>query len=212
MGVFMNSKLFYNIHKAFTVTEILIALMIIGVLAALALPNLIEGTSSAAYNTKFKAIFSDIQQSLIHAENVQRHPFVKVGGEYDDRNDAEYTLKKYMMHHFEAPKTSRTTFPASSNSHTYKLKNGAHIIFPKSSLDIMLATGCDSGHACVAYIDVNGNQGPNEEVYCTTGTQSDDLTDACTVNEKLLSDVYPIVFKSSHIYPKTNAVNYILSK
>ena len=192
--------------KAFTLVEVLLALTIIGVIATLTIPNLLTDTSSAALRTKFKATFTLFQDGLIHAENVQKHHFVDVGEV--NTNDAKYSLQQYMHHHFNARRINRTEAPEGI---TYELKTGAQIIFPPETQATMTATGCTISEPCTLFIDVNGRSGPNEIVNCTTGTTSEALNEPCTVDEKVVADIFPIKVQRSHILPLTNAASYILN-
>lgn len=193
--------------KAFTLAEVLIAMTIIGIIATLTIPNLVTDSSSSALRTKFKATFTQFQNGLIHAENVQKHAFVDVGNV--NEKGAKYSLDEFMRHHFNAKQTTRTEAPEGI---AYKLKNGAHIIFPESAQNTMIQTGCTNNDPCTLYIDVNGRSGPNEIIECTTGTTSETLSDACSVDEKVVFDIFPIKVQRSHIKPLTNATSYILNR
>lgn len=197
-------------RPAFTLIEILIALTIIGIIAVLTIPSLIADTSTKAYQTKFKTTFVQIQQGLINNANIKKRPFIKV----DNTSGGSYHLEDYMKAHFRANKVSRTITPADSDSKTFKLKNGSHLIFPKATLNKMNATGCASNlpDPCMFYIDINGSKEPNETVECTTGTTSSDLTASCSVSDEIISDVFAIIIKNDHIYPATNAVNFVMNK
>lgn len=194
-------------NKAFTLSEVLIAMTIIGIIATLTVPNLMSETSSTAFKSKFKATYTQIQNGLIYAENVQKHAFVDVGTE--GTNNAKYSLDKFMRHHFDAKQTARTEAPDGT---AYKLKNGAHIIFPGTTQTTMINTGCNNSSPCLVYIDVNGRSGPNEIIECTTGTTNrDDIMAACTVDENIIADIYEIKIQRSQIYPFSNATNYALN-
>lgn len=81
------------------------------------------------------------------------------------------------------------------------------------------ATGCtqdmrsngfnDFNQWCGGYIDVNGTQGPNRVVQCSTPANTKALWDAgyatCDVNPNDASDIFPIVFYNNNIELSTNA-------
>lgn len=75
----------------------------------------------------------------------------------------------------------------------------------------MDATGCTNAHPCDAFIDVNGDKGPNSIVVCTEGTVDTDLSNTCAVTSDAIRDIFPVVIKMDHIYPKTNAADYVLN-
>ena len=193
--------------KAFSLAEILIAMTIIGIVAILTFPNLMTDTSSTALRTKFKTVYTQLQDGLIYAENVQKHSFIDVGT--PGTNNAKYSIDQFMRHHFNAGQVARSQGP---NGLAYKLKNGAHVIFPQETQTTMATTGCDNSHPCLVYIDVNGNTSPNEIVECTTGlTNRNDVLAACTVDENVISDIFEIKIQRSRITPYSNATNYVLN-
>lgn len=204
--------------KAFTLAEVLIAMTIIGIIAVLTVPNLLTDSTSKANNTKFKTTFAQIQQGLITAANVRKNEFVKVGENAANKDKTIEQLDAYMNKHFSVSTSNRNGIDdeikdAIANGRVYKLKNGSQLIFTSASIITMQSYGCSNSHSCTAYIDINGQQGPNEVVQCTSGTTSiTDITSECTVSDDIVSDIFPIVIKNSHIYPGSNAVNYVLSK
>lgn len=56
-------KLKYYKHKAFTLAEVLITLLIIGVVASLIIPNLINDSKKAEYVTKLQKEYAVLQQA-----------------------------------------------------------------------------------------------------------------------------------------------------
>ena len=161
---------------------------------------------ASALRTKFKATYLQFQNGLIHAENVQKHAFVDVG--VSGTNNAKYNIDQFMNHHFKARRVNRTETPAGI---AYELKSGAHIIFPPATQTTMTNTGCTNDAPCTIFIDVNGKSGPNEIVNCTTGATTQNWDDACIVDEKVISDVFPIRVQRSKVSPLTNASSYILN-
>lgn len=203
--------------KAFSLAEVMIAMAVIGVVAALVIPTHFSGTTTKAYRTLFKTTFSQIQQGLVTATNVNKHPFVNASSTNTLPNDAKYTIERFMQHHFGAKLITRNAtkdeIPEAqvTNGKTFAMKNGAHIVFTKDSLANMDATGCTNLKPCIAYIDVNGNKGPNTIITCTTGTVSTNINDPCTITNDAVKDIFPVVIKMDRIYPQTNAANYILN-
>lgn len=200
---------------AFSLSEVLIAMTIIGVVASLVIPTKLSGARTKAYQTLYKSTFNQLQNGFVTAANVNKHPFVNASDSDTYPNNAQYTLERFMEHHFKAKQVTRNAkkdaIPEAQIGKTYMLKNGVQIIFTDDSLDNMDATGCTNLRPCDAYIDVNGDKGPNMFIVCTTGNTSTDLTEACTITSDAIKDIFPVVIKMDRIYPKTNAANYILS-
>lgn len=201
--------------SAFSLSEVLIAMAVIGIVAGLVIPNQISGARTKAYKTLYKSTFEQIQQGLTTAANVNKHPFVKVSNSVTLPNEAEFTLDRFMEHHYNAKEVTRNapkdSLTEANVGKTYLMKNGAQVIFDEGSLTIMDATGCTNAHPCDAFIDVNGDKGPNSIVVCTEGTVDTDLSNTCAVTSDAIRDIFPVVIKMGHIYPKTNAADYVLN-
>jgi len=206
--------------KAFTLTEILIAISVIGIIAVLTIPNLATDTSNQTYKYVFKSTFNTFQEGLISAENVKRRPIIKVGEDSGTLAATKQDLSKFLRSNFSASESNRTNIAsdelsADDKEAIYRLKNGVQIIFPKAALNKMKSTGngCTNLDPCVFYIDVNGKKGPNEIINCTEGTTADTPTnESCFVSEDVFADIYPLWLKGSYISPKSNAVEYVLSR
>lgn len=202
--------------EAFSLAEVMIAMSVIGIVAALVIPTHFSGATTKAYKTLFKSTFAQIQQGLVTATNVNKHAFVNASSMDTLPNNAKYTLERFMQHHFGAKlitrNASKDEIPEAqvTEGKTFAMKNGAHIVYTKDSLQNMDDTGCTNLKPCIAYIDVNGNKGPNTIITCTTGTVSTTITDPCTITSDAVKDIFPVVIKMDRIYPQTNAAAYIL--
>lgn len=211
---------------AFTMSEVLIAMTVIGIIAALVVPSTFKGTQTKANSVVFKNTFTQIQQGMTMAANVKKRDFVKIGdGTPSGATGLTETvdqLSKYLQQNFNitkitrsAPKDELNDFASDDDKPyvTYSLKSGAQLIFPKTAVTTMRDDGCSNSTPCTAYIDINGKKGPNKIIQCLNPNDtSDDIAAPCTVSENFTNDIFPVVFKNNHIYPDSNAANYVLSK
>lgn len=98
----LNSLRCNNTKAAFTLAEVLITLGIIGVVATLTIPNLVNNYEELLYVTKLKKAYSQLEQAKILAldENMGRLPYQNMswGGVYVRERHVEYAniFKKYM--------------------------------------------------------------------------------------------------------------------
>ncbi|MCM1009768.1 MAG: type II secretion system GspH family protein [Fusobacterium sp.] len=203
--------------KAFTMSEVLIAMTVIGIVAALVVPSTFKGSQSKANSIVFKTTFAQIQQGITAAANIKKRDFVKIGENATNLDKTVDQLSKYLQQNFNLTKVTRSiTKDALVDDEAYaaySLKSGAQLIFNKDSINTMKTYGCSNSHPCEAYIDVNGKKGPNLIIQCLDKDDTDeDITAPCTVSENSSNDIFPVVFKNNHIYPGSNAVNYVLSK
>lgn len=161
-------------RAGFTLAEVLITLGIIGVVAAITIPSLINNANEAEYNTSAKKIYSELSQALLAiislngGENIGTNPgdvtnpllrddfatvmnFVKKGTEYDLVPSYTYTLYK-----------SNTVLygPVSSGSLRAAgiTASGVYLLIRNQSACIPAGTVSDCGYIIV---DTNGTKKPN---------------------------------------------------
>jgi prepilin-type N-terminal cleavage/methylation domain-containing protein len=160
-----------NSRKGFTLAEVLVTLAIIGVVAALTIPTLIQNTNSQRYQTAFKKNLSILNQAILTAAaNSSTAPTSATSGP---------TLADF----FEA---SLNTLK--QNGSTLWLADGSKIEFSYTGTCAAIATPSSVANpfasGCAAVIDVNGDKGPN-----TSSTPSN------------VSDVYVVGITSNSVVP-----------
>jgi len=228
----------FNKKKAFTLTEILIALTIIGVIAALTVPMVMKDTTAKTNRVKVQKAFvaiSDAFQVANSKLDYNTSDLTAVAGvEATDR-----TIEKIILKTMNAIKTDLETYPFSGNalaqsddagsvtSETYsatgvsenatvfKSADGILYIFPTPE------GTCTTTQPCVGYIDINGTKGPNELITCTDGTNTlfyYDTTNGfpvspaeCTVDKSALTDIYPFVYYNATVKPANSAFETVLN-
>ena len=215
----MNSR---KISKsAFTLAEVLITLGIIGVVAAMTMPTLLNSTQGAQYRTAYKKALSVLSQAIVL--NVALDDYDTSQATYTTDTAADepslYNLFKNRMNvvaengqgwtvgelgdGVEAGSAGDTRIKfgddAASN-YTFFFNDGIVLSFPKTN------GTCDgtADHKCTGVIDVNGNKNPNKLVSCdgdTTGT-------SCKVDSP--TDIYPIRFEGQSIFPNSHAARAVM--
>lgn len=153
-------------QKAFTLAEVLITLGIIGVVASLTIPTLINNKAKQETVTKLEKVYSTLSQTINAVKNdtgdynltpyqngsgwdafanEYLKPYLKKGldcGRFDTSSLCQYSFYK------PDGKTIIATW--GSNQNKFYLTDGTLII----------STGNQSGMLCV-YVDLNGSKGPN---------------------------------------------------
>lgn len=79
-------------NKAFTLAEVLITLSIIGVVAALTIPNLMNTFQEQQYRTAYKKAYSDISQALLPA--ISEGSITRANIIDSDATSSEWTILK----------------------------------------------------------------------------------------------------------------------
>ena len=217
-----------RVRGGFTLAEVLITLGIIGVVAAMTMPTLMNSTQGAQYKAAYKKALSALSQA------------VTLNVALDDWNLADSTTAStcdYPSNSIAALLNSRmnivrcesgafkgsdgktdyavsgkaggiggiaTDTTETTNNITLFFNDGIMFTFPESS------TGCSkdetkSGKPCYGFIDVNGVKAPNKFVKCDN---SDAAGDNC--QSKSPTDVYPVVFYDQTVLPASVAARAVL--
>ena len=134
-------------QKAFTISEILITLGIIGVVAAITLPAVINNIRAYSYQSKLKKVYSNLQKAFVLMKADMG--IENIGSYYANSNKNEFftrypsyfhTIKTFPLHYdgftatnytnnhtFYSKETGGTCnpFPFNTNTKTYILKDGS---------------------------------------------------------------------------------------
>ena len=200
----------------FTLAEVLITLGIIGVVAAMTMPSLMNSTQGAQYKAAYKKALSAISQAVTLNVALDDYNFADTVGTATNSAQSMYTMFKNRMN---IVKTSVGTqgYPIygsdgnaydkiGTSNYTLFFNDGIAFSFPTSAVTCTK----DSTKAafdktkCRGFIDVNGEKAPNKVVACQGGT-----TDAnCEVTNP--TDVYPVKFYDQTIVPATAAARAVL--
>ncbi|MBO6087434.1 prepilin-type N-terminal cleavage/methylation domain-containing protein [bacterium] len=216
----------------FTLAEVLITLGIIGVVAAMTMPTLINQTNGAQYKAAYKKALSAISQGVTLNVALDDISFADTksgtagstaaptGGTsvasllasrmnvVNPTTSAGYTL----------PSTG--LYPEGKAPDTYLFFNDSSMFAFKNAQDGTNCTMSSSTSAnntgCYGFIDVNGAKGPNKVVSCDNGTTAFDTysagvktsADACNVTSP--TDIYPVIYYDQTILPVTNAGTAVL--
>ena len=114
---------------AFTLAEVLITLGIIGVVASLTLPSVIERHQKLETVTKLKKVYSTLSQMEVSsfADNGYASDFLPVGNDLDAEK-VEQFFNTYWFPYFKSPmvaKNNKSFYPNTQNADSYKLLNGS---------------------------------------------------------------------------------------
>ena len=163
-------KRFLNKQKAFTLTELLIALTIIGAVSAMAIPNLIEGIHKRTLTTQLKNIYGTVQE-LAREQLATRNTKNLLDTDFGDPEklltDKNFQITKkctsaascYSAQYKTLNKTI-TTRVYEGNPKTVVLKNGQILSYQKSIQAYKVDGGKDRAIG-LFYVDVNGADKPN---------------------------------------------------
>lgn len=174
----MHGKKFYNYKIAFTLAEVLVTLGIIGVVAALTLPSLIQNYKIHVYVSKLNKFYSVISNAYIRAKqdngDINGWNLVNSESSTKDEEDFLYYLLPYMNVMKFCGKNEKGCFPdafyKSIGSYAFNLnlnsKNWYSNAILSDGISISSLTNsalCENTGAVCALVrvDVNGGASPN---------------------------------------------------
>ena len=164
--------------KAFTLSEVLIALAIIGVIAAITVPVVMVNTQKQEIVTRFKQTYSILSQAVNQIIAEEGSPKCNDGGWFCSGEDLYARLKKRLSLAKDCGKPSSECFPgdwetdasvswADQHGSSFIMANGASFfVYDQiASKDCNSTWGTKPGedfHICANFlIDINGPKGPN---------------------------------------------------
>ena len=203
-------------QNAFTLAEVLITLGIIGVVAAMTLPTLLNSVQGSQYRAQLKKAMSSLSNALVMSV---------AQDDYDAGIATTGTGTMSLMHIFASKLhvanadgsygtwtytnkagVSTNTIGGNSN-YTFLMNDGSVISFPtgKKECLTMDASGYQTAtdQKCVGVIDVNGEKNPNREAKCDETVTGQTGVAACKVNNAY--DIYPITIEPQAIRLRTIA-------
>lgn len=142
----MNKKL------GFTLAEVLVTLMIIGVIAAMTIPSLMQNTAQQEYKAGFKKAVSMMNQAVTLNYAL-------------DGEDATNFQKQELFHLL----TKRLNVMSTSGSDIIYTADGMKLTVKTEGKDCTTDNNAIDGYCSVVEVDVNGPKGPNKVTTGTTG-------------------------------------------
>ncbi len=226
--------------SAFTLAEVLITLGIIGVVAAMTMPTLMNSTQGAQYKAAYKKALSALSQAVTLNVALDDWNFADTTKNEIDTTAGKQNIYKLITDRMNYVKTETTT-PTIYNSTNLKdgsnpdekisnLKADTYIYF-NDGMMFAYAKGqgeCKKDSPCFGFVDVNGEKGPNKVTVCSgtyaldsTNTDAEDEESAAGTFGKLYdkstctevsnpTDIYPVVFYDQTVLPNSAAGRLIL--
>lgn len=211
----------------FTLAEVLITLGIIGVVAAMTMPTLINSTQGAQYKAAYKKALSALSQAVTLNVALDEWSFADATG------TSPYTITEMLSSRMNVVRTETgsgnikdakgATYKASkgagsaqgvtsdvtidSNNTTLFFNDGIMFSFPTATHGCTKADGATE-LICKGFIDVNGVKAPNRIIQCDNTGVSSTNPEACQVKNP--TDVYPVIFYDQTVLPNSIPARAVL--
>ena len=203
----------------FTLAEVLITLGIIGVVAAMTMPTLMNQTNGAQYKTAYKKALSAMSQAVVLNVALDDYNMADTDNTVAGQNfidifknrmnvvkTAEGTLGYTVLTPDASSGASTENFTRAQN-YTLFFNDGIAFSFPKTAQKCT-KDATKTGTACKGIIDVNGQKAPNKVVKCDSGVRGGTGANACQVTNP--TDIYPVIFYDQTILPNSDAARAVL--
>ena len=230
-GTAHSGKLKVSCKSAFTLAEVLITLGIIGVVAAMTMPTLMNSTNGAQYKTAYKKALSVLSQAVVLNVALDDYDLSQTAAGTDD--GSIYSLFNERMNVIKPlnggdgsesdgwsaknDATGKVKFgqQATAGNYTLFFNDGITFTFDSTNEE------CTDGHKnldyedrnhCYGFIDVNGAKNPNKLVVCDKSGGAEhkwnEIVEDCTVSNP--TDIYPVVFYDQSVLPYYSAAEAVL--
>ncbi len=214
----------------FTLAEVLITLGIIGVVAAMTMPTLMNSTQGAQYKAAYKKALSALSQavtlnvaldewSFADADNTtyvladmfnsRMNVVRQETGSDNIKNSKDQTYQVAVSAAGKFPDstgiTAGTPIDIAETNVTLFFNDGIMFTYdPATSINCTNADGA-TPKICKGFIDVNGVKAPNRLVQCDN---SDATKDKCEIKNP--TDVYPVMFYDQTVLPNSVPARAVL--
>lgn len=178
----------------FTLAEVLITLGIIGVVAAMTIPTLMNSTGQTEMKTGFKKIISTLNQAVTMNVALEVNDFsVLTETGTATTNVSLYALFTNRMDVIStttgvATTANATSYLGDASNYTLFFSDGMAISWPQA------AVSCNQTRNCKALVDVNGVKRPN----------------TLTTNSTQIHDQFPILLYDQQVVPNSATARSIL--
>lgn len=184
----MKGKMIMTKRFGFTLAEVLITLGIIGVVAAMTIPTLMNQTGQAQFKTGFKKMISVLNQAVTMNLALNNSDFSAMNTTTTDTaSQSLYALFANRMNILSTTNGVAVTGLGSATNYTLFFNDGMAISWAQAS------TSCATSTPCKAVVDVNGVQRPNA---LTTTTS--------------LMDQFPVLLQNGQVLPNSQTARSVM--
>lgn len=149
--------------SGFTLAEVLITLGIIGVVAAMTIPSLMNSTGQAEYKTGMKKALSVLNQAVTMNVALEGNSFADLTTTVTNASGSLYNMFVSRMNIVATGTSGAPDNLNRANNYTLFFNDGMAISFP------IAASTCNGTNTCKLIVDVNGSKKPNQLSAATTG-------------------------------------------
>ena len=161
-----------SFRGGFTLAEVLITLGIIGVVAAMTMPTLLNSTNGAQYRTAYKKALSVLSQAVVLNVALDDYDLSQAttSSDTDTAKASLYSLFRNRMNVVSDSGTSNVDSWTAGNDNSAKFGDASnYTMFFNDGISFTFAKSaaqCTQTNPCKGAIDINGAKNPNKVVAC----------------------------------------------
>ena len=197
-----------SFRGGFTLAEVLITLGIIGVVAAMTMPTLLNSTNGAQYRTAYKKALSVLSQAVVLNVALDDYDLSQAttSSDTDTAKASLYSLFRNRMNVVSDSGTSNVDSWTAGNDNSAKFGDASnYTMFFNDGISFTFAKSaaqCSQTNPCKGAIDINGAKNPNKVVAC------DSASGECKVTNP--TDIYPVIMYDQSVLPNSDAARAVL--
>lgn len=213
--------------NGFTLAEVLITLAIIGVIATLTLPALMNNTQEQQYVTGLKKGINTLTEVAQLNSAIDGYDYSAITEDSDDEDDKQ-SLSALFYNRASVDRelsgsgdtVGRGAAAAGESNYVIYFRDGSAISFPKAAQhDVEAANTMRSDglpHGIGAIYDTNGDKAPNVLSNCqglvTGATDDAGNVSTCTKRMKVIKDQFAVRLRGGIAVPNGAAANWAFNK
>ena len=165
VSIFDKNELRNNLNLAFTIAEVLIVLGIIGIVAEMTIPDLINDVNEQHYKVAYKKAYSDISQAMLQAQKDGN--LVAYSGNPSSLtgiNSNFNVIKQYFKVSKDCP-TEALTSDCWTSGEPQRQETAGLAFVDASGMAWKVMRTDGKAYASNILVDINGNSAPNKYGY-----------------------------------------------
>lgn len=191
----------------FTLAEVLITLGIIGVVAAMTIPTLMNQTNQAEFKTGFKKVVSTLNQAISMNVALDNTDFSLLATGTSGESGSVFNMFTSRMNVIKTTTGADTGSAATAGNYSLYFNDGMTLSFPSTAASCV-STTLSSG--CVAIVDVNGAKKPNRLSNCSNSAAATTDGGTCATTNLIVGDRFSVRFGDQQVAPNGSAARYIM--
>lgn len=188
----------------FTLAEVLITLGIIGVVAAMTIPTLMNSTNQSEFKTGFKKIISTLNQAVTTNYALDNNDFSNLNS--GTAAGSVYNMFNSRMNVVKTGDGVGLNGATVAGNYTLYFNDGMEFSY-KDAANCGTSTFASF---CKGVVDINGDKNPNRLTNCASSITATTDTGTCDSTNSRIGDRFSVRFGGQEVIPNGPGARYVL--